>query len=417
MHEIEEHYFKVNRVFLKMLGLWPYQQPYIAQLQKVLFFSVLFTFILVQSLAFFTTQFSTEILLKILTFLFPTLFVTTKYCIFVIRADSVKLLLEQIRDDLNLLKNDLEIDIIKRYADNMRFITMVSIVTCYAGTICYIMSQYFLPLVLDIILPLNASRSLELIPITEYFVNRQKYFWALLFHEVLTVYVGVTTFCSTGGTTMMYFLHPCALFKVASYRIENAVDKNILAFPDPTRIYLLQQRVVRAVLIHRRAIEYIELWSSGFMVPFIILIIIGVSSLSFSLFHVGNVLFGILCLILDDTLTNLLLQLLQLVIVLNELGEMCCVFILIILHVAYMFVLNYGGQEIQNHGVQLFEAIYNGLWYAAPLHTQKLLLLLMQKATVKVSLVCGGIFIPSLEGFVTLVSTAVSYFTVMYSTR
>ncbi|XP_026828780.1 uncharacterized protein LOC105285101 isoform X3 [Ooceraea biroi] len=394
MHEIEEHYFKVNRVFLKMLGLWPYQQPYIAQLQKVLFFSVLFTFILVQSLAFFTTQFSTEILLKILTFLFPTLFVTTKYCIFVIRADSVKLLLEQIRDDLNLLKNDLEIDIIKRYADNMRFITMVSIVTCYAGTICYIMSQYFLPLVLDIILPLNASRSLELIPITEYFVNRQKYFWALLFHEVLTVYVGVTTFCSTGGTTMMYFLHPCALFKVASYRIENAVDKNILAFPDPTRIYLLQQRVVRAVLIHRRAIEYIELWSSNFMVPFTILILIGVSSLSFNLFH-----------------------LLQLVIVLDDPSEMYFAFLLITLHVGYMFALNYGGQEIQNHGVQLFEAIYNGLWYAAPLHTQKLLLFLMQKAAVKVTLVCGSIFVASLEGFVTLVSSAVSYFTVMYSTR
>ncbi|EZA48938.1 hypothetical protein DMN91_009552 [Ooceraea biroi] len=394
MYGIEEYYYKVNRVFMKTLGLWPYQQPYIAQLQKVLFSSILFSFILVQCLACFTMKFSTDLFLKILSFLFPTLFATTKYCVFVIRADSVKLLLEEIRNDLTLLKNEVEIDIIKKYADNMRFITMVSIVSSYAGTVCYVMSQYLLPLLLNVLLPLNASRSLELIGITEYFVNREKFFWALLFHEVVTVYVGVTAVCSTGGTTIMYFLHSCALFKVASYRIENAIDKKILAIPDPTRKYLLQQKIVHAILIHRRAIKYIELWSSNFMVPFTILILIGVSSLSFNLFH-----------------------LLQLVIVLDDPSEMYFAFLLITLHVGYMFALNYGGQEIQNHGVQLFEAIYNGLWYAAPLHTQKLLLFLMQKAAVKVTLVCGSIFVASLEGFVTLVSSAVSYFTVMYSTR
>ncbi|XP_026828811.1 uncharacterized protein LOC105285104 isoform X2 [Ooceraea biroi] len=339
-------------------------------------------------------QFSTKLLLRILAFLFPTLFVTTSYCIFVIQAKSVKLLLEQIRNDLTLLKNKVEIDIIKKYAGGMKFITMTSIVSSYAGTVCYVMSQYLLPLMLDVILPLNASRSLEFLVITEYFINREKYFWLLLFHEVFTVYLGLTTICSTGGTTIMYFLHSCALFKVASYRIENVVDKNILAGPVPTRICLLQQRVVRAVLIHHRAIEYIELWSSSFMVPYTILIIIGVSSLSFNLFH-----------------------LLQLVIDMDEPSEMYCTFFLLITHVGYMFVLNYGGQEVQNHGMQLFEAIYNGLWYTAPLHTQKLLLFLMQKATVKVNVVCGSIFIASMEGFVTLVSTAVSYFTVMYSTR
>ncbi|XP_026828781.1 uncharacterized protein LOC105285101 isoform X4 [Ooceraea biroi] len=378
MYGIEEYYYKVNRVFMKTLGLWPYQQPYIAQLQKVLFSSILFSFILVQCLACFTMKFSTDLFLKILSFLFPTLFATTKYCVFVIRADSVKLLLEEIRNDLTLLKNEVEIDIIKKYADNMRFITMVSIVSSYAGTVCYVMSQYLLPLLLNVLLPLNASRSLELIGITEYFVNREKFFWALLFHEVVTVYVGVTAVCSTGGTTIMYFLHSCALFKVASYRIENAIDKKILAIPDPTRKYLLQQKIVHAILIHRRAIKYIELWSSNFMVPFTILILIGVSSLSFNLFH-----------------------LLQLVIVLDDPSEMYFAFLLITLHVGYMFALNYGGQEIQNHGVQLFEAIYNGLWYAAPLHTQKLLLFLMQKAAVKVTLVCGSIFVASLEGFVT----------------
>ncbi|XP_018313151.1 uncharacterized protein [Mycetomoellerius zeteki] len=90
---------------------------------------------------------------------------------------------------------------------------------------------------------------------------------------------------------------------------------------------------------------------------------------------------------------------------------------LIFLHLNYMFVANYGGQELLNHGLKLFKATYNGLWYAAPLRTQKLLLFIMQKGTINVNLTCGGIFVASLEGFATLANATVSYFTLIYSTR
>lgn len=48
MHAIEERYYKINRVVLKMLGLWPYQQSYFTQIHKVLYASILLTFILFQ---------------------------------------------------------------------------------------------------------------------------------------------------------------------------------------------------------------------------------------------------------------------------------------------------------------------------------------------------------------------------------
>jgi hypothetical protein len=44
---IEEQY-EINRIFLKMLGLWPYNQSYLAQIQKLLLTSILFMFITVQ---------------------------------------------------------------------------------------------------------------------------------------------------------------------------------------------------------------------------------------------------------------------------------------------------------------------------------------------------------------------------------
>ncbi|XP_019889297.1 uncharacterized protein LOC105285737 isoform X8 [Ooceraea biroi] len=332
MHAIEERYYQINRIFLKTLGIWPYQHSFLALVQRVLFSTILFTFIIVQLLAFFTMQFSTGLLIRILTFVFPNLFVTVKYCSFAMKADKVKQLMELIDNDLDLLKDDLDIDIIKKYADNVRFMTIIA--------------------------------------------------------------MGAITTCSTGLIFMAYILHGCALLKIASRRMKHAIQKNILAMPNPVKEYLLYQRIVDIVFVHRRVIQFHELSVSSFMISFAFLIIIGVTSLSLNLY-----------------------QLLQLMTVTYDFGEISVIFILVVFHVNYMFVLNYGGEEVQNHGMELFQATYNGLWYAAPLRTQKLILFIMQKTTVKITLVCGGIFVASLEGFVTLVNTAVSYFTVIYSTR
>ncbi|RLU17315.1 hypothetical protein DMN91_009548 [Ooceraea biroi] len=393
MHEIEERYYQLNENILKILGLWPYQQTNFARLRKVLFLGILSGYIIVQLLSFLTMQYSINLLLKVFTFVFPTLFVTIKYCIFIIQAENVKLLLEQIRDDWNLLNGKLEIDIIKQYASSVKLVSMVAIVFCHFDTLCYITVE-LLPLILDVISPLNKSRSLKLIANTEYFVNREKYIWVMLLHEITATYIRVITICCTSITMMMYILHACALFKVASYRMKNALGEDVLRIPNSVKEYLLYQRIAHVVIIHRRAIAYIELSISSFTVTFTILILIGVSSLSFNLFH-----------------------LFQIITVNTDFAELYAVLVSIVAHFGYMFIINYGGEIVQYHGIQIFDATYNGLWYASPFRIQKLVLFVMQRAIAKITLTCGNIFVASLEGFVTLASSAISYFTVIYSTR
>jgi hypothetical protein len=45
---------------------------------------------------------------------------------------------------------------------------------------------------------------------------------------------------------------------------------------------------------------------------------------------------------------------------------------------------------------------YNTQWYIAPLKTQKLLLFVMQKSMRHSTIILGGLFVPSLEGFATV---------------
>ena len=64
-------------------------------------------------------------------------------------------------------------------------------------------------------LPLNESRPRQLLLITEYFVNQDKYIYVIMLHEFLVAYIGLTTIMGTIATIIIYVTHICALLKIA----------------------------------------------------------------------------------------------------------------------------------------------------------------------------------------------------------
>ncbi|XP_011864048.1 PREDICTED: uncharacterized protein LOC105559968 isoform X2 [Vollenhovia emeryi] len=391
MYTIQESYFKINQIILTTIGLWPYQQSYLPQIHQILFASILLTSIVSQLLAFIKTQYSTDLLFSILPFILPCLFATVKYISFIIQTNSLKKLMEQIRDDWNSLEDKLEIDIIENYANNIKLFTISATAFSYLNILAFVIFQR-LPLILDFILPLNESRQYQTFMTAEYFVDQDKYIHVKMLHEFLVIYVGVTIVSGTATTLVIYITHLCALLKIASYRLENATDKNILAMPSPKKQYLLYRRIVNAVVIHQKAVKsvyfvikatikyflhgviscslylklhkynrFCEFMTSIFLVPFVILIIIGLSALTFDLF-----LFF------------------QLMISIHNTSKLLVLLTLITGHLIYLFFANYCGQAVINHGIELFNAV---------------------------------LFVASMDGFVSLTSTAVSYFTVIYSVQ
>ncbi|XP_011648036.1 uncharacterized protein LOC105434096, partial [Pogonomyrmex barbatus] len=184
-HALHEHYYKIYRIIFKILGLWPYQQSYLTRLHNLLFASILLTSIIAQ----------------------------------------LKQLLDQIKDDWNSLKDKLEINIIEEYAYDMRlFIVAITMFTCFVLFFCIIFES--LPLILDVVLPLNESRQFHSVTITEYFVNEEKYIYYIVLHELLTGIIGTILLIGILLLIVMYMMHACALFKIASYRIENTIEKS-----------------------------------------------------------------------------------------------------------------------------------------------------------------------------------------------
>jgi len=105
------------------------------------------------------------------------------------------------------------------FGNYLRYLTQIKLnlhfsAYCYLSMFFLIMFE-FLPPILNIILPLNESRPFQLVVLTEYFVNQERYIHYLILHELLAAYVAISAFCGTGVILVMYVMHSCALFKIA----------------------------------------------------------------------------------------------------------------------------------------------------------------------------------------------------------
>jgi len=63
--------------------------------------------------------------------------------------------------------------------------------------------------------PLNQSRPHQLIILSEYFVNIDEYFYPLLLHTVVYIFIIFITLMSTTSIYVAYIQHACGMFEIA----------------------------------------------------------------------------------------------------------------------------------------------------------------------------------------------------------
>lgn len=71
------------------------------------------------------------------------------------------------------------------------------------------------PDILHIILSVNNSQPRRLQIMTEYFVDQKKYFYLFLFHQNVTMGIGVLGAIATGSMLMAYLQYACGMFQIA----------------------------------------------------------------------------------------------------------------------------------------------------------------------------------------------------------
>lgn len=80
--------------------------------------------------------------------------------------------------------------------------------------ILYVLTELS-PAILDLIIPINETRSLELHASVEYFVNKTIYFYPIFCHWIFSLFFGVWAFTATSLLEIVYIENVCGLLKIA----------------------------------------------------------------------------------------------------------------------------------------------------------------------------------------------------------
>ncbi|XP_025268394.1 uncharacterized protein LOC112639253 [Camponotus floridanus] len=249
-------YYTLNRVMLSSIGLWPYQKTWFIRIQRFSCVTCVISGIIVQLLTFTTFEYNLDLLLQVLSFTIPCLIAILKYVTYCVKIESMRELMDMIKYDWNTLKNRMEYEIIRKYTYMGAFYSQLFTLCAYISPLFFIFI-HFIPNLLDLMAPLNQSRPHQLIILSEYFVNIDEYFYPVLLHMVVYIFIILITLMSTTSIYVAYIQHACGMFEIASYRIEHALDdyekENLLS----TKCCIICSRIISAINIHRRAIELV----------------------------------------------------------------------------------------------------------------------------------------------------------------
>ncbi|XP_018372311.1 PREDICTED: uncharacterized protein LOC108767108 [Trachymyrmex cornetzi] len=193
-----ERYYNIYRILLTAVGLWPYQTPIIMQVQSVFFLG--------------------------------------SYCFILLFQKQIKL-------DWNSIKDNNEIRILEKYANENRLLSLIS------------------SFILDAVIPMNKSRPRKVKIDFEFFIDEEQYFYIYLTYEIITVIIEIFTVLATATLSFALIRHCCATFKIASSNlIEETVTHHTIQIPAYQKTHVMCQRINRAVHIHRKSIRYNTMW-------------------------------------------------------------------------------------------------------------------------------------------------------------
>ncbi|XP_029160365.1 uncharacterized protein LOC114932367 [Nylanderia fulva] len=248
----------------------------------------------------------------------------------------------------------------------------------------------FCPKIFNFILRTNLSYSPNVL-IVEYFINQEKYFYVIMLHSLVAVFLAMTIITAIGLLFYSYFQFICGVFQIASYRIERAMSVHVLQNINLRKNIFICKSLICAVHTHRQAMKFCLLWESNCTVMVFFLIIFGTLTMSFNMFRMMSS--G------------------------NDIKEFLISFIHTFFILVYAFLSNYSAQLVTDLNHQLFVTAYKIPWYRAPISIQKLILFLLQKTSKTFYVTCGGVYVGSIEGFAMIIKTSVSYFTLMHSVQ
>ncbi|KAI4487622.1 hypothetical protein M0802_011978 [Mischocyttarus mexicanus] len=218
-------------------------------------------------------------------------------------------------------------------------------------------------------------------------------------------YTLIAVLIATDTLYFVYSEHACGIFAILSYRLNNVgkcnnvderydndlFNKNKYYDYDEIEDERNYQELSFCIKSHKYAIEYVELLQTCYTESLIVMLLLNVIGISIT---------GV------QTIINI-----------HNLSNLCRFGFLTLGEAFHLFFLTLPSQRIIDHSAKVFKDCYDSYWYVLSTRCKKTLGLILLRSMTPCQLMAGGLYSMTLENFVSLVQTAMSYFTVLSSVR
>ncbi|XP_076227919.1 uncharacterized protein LOC143175041 isoform X2 [Nomia melanderi] len=361
-------------------GLWPYDNSIVTKIRRAVFCILTLTCMVIQAWTIRMVETTVENVLVLLSFLLPTLLFFLRYVGYITNFPVLKVGFEKIQNDCMRLKDPIEAHLLMKEIEQSRRVLLILIALSSMVII-------FAFVVLVVPTLLQSKLQIRYLRLFGFFFNQRgtnvDFVCCIL---VLVTSVGMLSISCTEAIPAVFGCYMSALFQIASYRMENAINRSAKS-ETPIEI-----DVQSAVEIHERALEMNRQIETDMMVQYLVAILAVVVSFAVNLYRVY--------LVLQNK---------------HEIENVVISVLLLLQHFMIMLLNNYSGQRLINYSVDFFHNIYDTFWYCIPLRSQKLLLFIMMRSINEVKCNLAGLFAPCYEGFTAMMSSSFSYFTVISS--
>ncbi|KYM79963.1 hypothetical protein ALC53_09668, partial [Atta colombica] len=277
--------------------------------------------------------------------------------------------------------------------------------------------------IFDIGLSTNISQPSRVFFVTEYFIDQEKYYFLILLHINIALFIGGAAMVATGTMLIAYFKFICGMFKISRKVLSstsffifciisyNSFCINIKAMKD----LLMQLEHICNQMKDKNEVAIINEYNYTARRYTIILTVL-------------VVIVGFFCFIgqyLSNCLTVLPKNISHLPIMMEYFIDQEKYFYLILLHsyaiicIGIVVILATGTMLLTylQYVCGMFRiARYNVQWYRAPLHIQRMIMFLLQREAKEFTLNVGGVFNASME-FASFNKLQYNYSTNIYSYR
>ncbi|KAK2587287.1 hypothetical protein KPH14_003012 [Odynerus spinipes] len=390
MDILEQRFYKLNYRLLSFLGLWPYQK---SRLRRMHIINIaLLSFNMTQFLKMFTSKGNFGVIIEVIPIWTTMMNVAIKYHTYNMGIVNIEKLLNNMIIDWQTWKSKEEVKIMEEYAQQARFYTIAYAINIYFTAMLFLGSA-FVPCILDVIAPLNASRPLKPPILVEYLVDQEEHFYPIYVHMCLTVTLSVTTLVVADTQLMIFASHVCSVFAVIGFRLEHFL-KDACTVDNWTKRQRKKyiDNLALSINGHKRALEFVDRIESSFQYSLLVQCGFNIMCMSISLYRIAI------------TIEEKSIEVLRYI-------------IFLIAQLFHIFCTCYSGQRIMNHSSDVAWKAYSSMWYDAPVEINKLLLLVIRRSQETSQLTAGKIFVFCFESFSTILQTSTSYFMVLSSVQ